>query len=92
MSYYVDSAVGSPTTFSTPRPAMLRQGPINLFEDPRTTYGFQASYHHQQRPLYPVWDETATQEVPTGLEHCGSGHFSQIQGSSHWEHLPSVSS
>lgn len=49
-----------------------RQGPINLFEDPRTTCGYQASYH-QQRPLYPVWDETATQEVPTGLEHCGSG-------------------
>lgn len=49
-----------------------RQGPMNAFEDPRMTCGFQSSYH-QQRPLYLLWDEAATQEVPTGLEHCGSG-------------------
>jgi hypothetical protein len=36
------------------------------------TCGFQSNYH-QQRPCYSFWDEMATQEVPTGLEHCGSG-------------------
>lgn len=49
-----------------------RQGPFNTYEDPRMTCGFQANYH-QQRPCYPFCDEMATQEVPTGLEHCSSG-------------------
>ncbi|XP_055457225.1 transforming protein p68/c-ets-1-like [Psammomys obesus] len=74
MSYYVDPTVDSPTTYPAPHPAVARQGPINTFEDPRMTCGFQSSYH-QQRTLYPLWDEMATQEVPTGLEHCGSGQF-----------------
>ncbi|KAL6070939.1 hypothetical protein STEG23_013282 [Scotinomys teguina] len=55
-----------------------KQGPINTFEDPRMTCGFQSSYH-QQRPLYLLWDEAATQEVPTGLEHCGSDNLTLVQ-------------
>ncbi|XP_042530799.1 transforming protein p68/c-ets-1-like [Dipodomys spectabilis] len=84
MSYTVDSAMGSPVPYSAPRPAMARQGPVNTFEDPRMTYTFQMNYHHQQRLYYPFWDEMATQEVPTGLEHCGSGMNEQrFQGFLH---------
>ncbi|XP_048652069.1 protein C-ets-1 isoform X1 [Marmota monax] len=72
MNYFVDSTMSSPVPYPASRPAVVRQGPINTFEDPRMTYGYQSSYH-QQRSCYPFWDEMATQEVPTGLEHCGSG-------------------
>ncbi|KAM4828184.1 transforming protein p68/c-ets-1-like isoform 1-T1 [Thomomys bottae] len=75
MSYAVDSALGSPVPYTAP--AMVRQGPVNTFEDPRMTCTFQSNYHHQQRLCYPFWDETATQEVPTGLEHCGSEFMRQ---------------
>ncbi|XP_011908747.1 protein C-ets-1 isoform X5 [Papio anubis] len=71
MSYFVDSAGSSPVPYSAARPAVVRQGPSNTYEDPRMTCGFQSNYH-QQRPCYPFWDEMATQEVPTGLEHCVS--------------------
>lgn len=53
-------------------PCHQRQGPINSYEDPRMACGFQSNYH-LQRAYYPFWDEMATQEVPTGLEHCSSG-------------------
>ncbi|XP_032140907.1 protein C-ets-1 isoform X4 [Sapajus apella] len=72
MSYFVDSAGSSPLPYSAARSAVVRQGPSNIYEDPRMTCGFQSNYH-QQRPCYPFWDEMATQEVPTGLEHCVSG-------------------
>ena len=49
-----------------------RQGPLNSYEDPRMACGFQSAYH-PPRACYPFWEETATQEVPTGLEHYGSG-------------------
>ncbi|XP_030774279.1 transforming protein p68/c-ets-1-like isoform X2 [Rhinopithecus roxellana] len=75
MSYFVDSAGSSPVPYSAARPAVVRQGPSNTYEDPRMTCGFQSNYH-QQRPCYPFWDEMATQEVPTGLEHC----VSELQG------------
>lgn len=51
---------------------LQRQGLINSYEDPRMACGFQSNYH-PQRTCYPFWEEMATQEVPTGLEHCGSG-------------------
>ncbi|XP_049713629.1 transforming protein p68/c-ets-1-like [Elephas maximus indicus] len=70
MSYFADSAVSSPAPYCAARPGVARQGPINTYEDPRMAYGFQSGYH-QQRACYPFWDEMATQEVPTGLEHCG---------------------
>ncbi|XP_057172603.1 protein C-ets-1 isoform X3 [Ursus arctos] len=72
MSYFVDPASSGPAPYSAARPAMARQGPINSYEDPRMACGFQSNYH-PQRAYYPFWDEMATQEVPTGLEHCGSG-------------------
>ncbi|KAM5223952.1 protein C-ets-1 isoform 1-T1 [Hipposideros larvatus] len=71
MSYFVNSAVSSPAPYSAARPAVVRQGPINSYEDPRMACGFQSNYH-LQRTCYPFWEEMATQEVPTGLEHCGS--------------------
>ncbi|KAI4553135.1 hypothetical protein MJT46_016429 [Ovis ammon polii x Ovis aries] len=71
MSYFVDSAVSGPATYSAARPAVLRQGPLNSYEDPRMACGFQSAYH-PPRACYPFWEETATQEVPTGLEHYGS--------------------
>ncbi|XP_013366566.1 PREDICTED: protein C-ets-1 isoform X5 [Chinchilla lanigera] len=71
MNYFVDSAMSSPGPYPASRPAVMRQGPINTFEDPRMPCGFQSNYH-QQRPCFPFWDEMATQEVPTGLEHYGS--------------------
>ncbi|NWY32978.1 ETS1B protein, partial [Pheucticus melanocephalus] len=40
-------------------------------EDPWVTCAFQASCC-QPRPCCPLWDEPATQEVPTGLEHYGT--------------------
>lgn len=55
-------------------PWLQRQGPINSYEDPRMACGFQSNYH-LQRTCYPFWEEMATQEVPTGLEHCGSGRL-----------------
>ncbi|KAF6081071.1 ETS proto-oncogene 1, transcription factor [Phyllostomus discolor] len=75
MSYFVDSAVSGPAPYSAVRPAVMRQGAINSYEDPQMACGFQSSYH-PQRACYPFWEETATQEVPTGLEHCGSGSVS----------------
>ncbi|KAM9658103.1 transforming protein p68/c-ets-1-like [Trichechus inunguis] len=72
MSYFVDSAVGGPAPYCAVRAGAARQEPVNTYEDPRMMYGFPSSYH-QQRTCYPFWDEMATQEVPTGLEHCGSG-------------------
>uniref|UniRef100_A0A8B9YLJ0 ETS proto-oncogene 1, transcription factor n=1 Tax=Bos mutus grunniens TaxID=30521 RepID=A0A8B9YLJ0_BOSMU len=71
MSYFVDSSVSGPATYSAARPAVLRQGPLNSYEDPRMACGFQSAYH-PPRACYPFWEETATQEVPTGLEHYGS--------------------
>ncbi|XP_021098426.1 protein C-ets-1 isoform X3 [Heterocephalus glaber] len=71
MNYFVDSAMSSPGPYPASRPAVARQGPISAFEDPRMPCDFQSNYH-QQRPCFPFWDEMATQEVPTGLEHCGS--------------------
>ncbi|KAF6277837.1 hypothetical protein mRhiFer1_004693 [Rhinolophus ferrumequinum] len=71
MSYFVNSVVSSPAPYSAARPTVVRQGPINSYEDPRMACGFQSNYH-LQRTCYPFWEEMATQEVPTGLEHCGS--------------------
>ncbi|KAI5142129.1 Telomere Length Regulation Protein Tel2 [Manis pentadactyla] len=71
MSYFVDSSVSGPGPYAMVRPAVVRQGPINSYEDPRIACGFQSSYY-PQRACYRFWDEMATQEVPTGLEHCGS--------------------
>uniref|UniRef100_A0A4X2LTC8 ETS proto-onco 1, transcription factor n=1 Tax=Vombatus ursinus TaxID=29139 RepID=A0A4X2LTC8_VOMUR len=71
MSYYVDSTASSPASYSVARPGGLRQGPVNAYEDPGMACGFQSSYF-QQRASYPFWEEMATQEVPTGLEHCGT--------------------
>ncbi|XP_047546763.1 protein C-ets-1 isoform X5 [Lutra lutra] len=72
MSYFVDSAASGPAPYSATRPAMARQAPINSYEDPRMACGFQSS-DHPQRAYYPFWNEMTIQEVPTGLEHCGSG-------------------
>ncbi|VCX42651.1 unnamed protein product, partial [Gulo gulo] len=72
MSYFVDSAASGPAPYSATRPAMARQAPINSYEDPRMACGFQPNYH-PQRAYYPFWNEMTIQEVPTGLEHCGSG-------------------
>ncbi|XP_078003235.1 protein C-ets-1 isoform X3 [Phascolarctos cinereus] len=71
MSYYVDSTASSPASYSVARPGGLRQGPANTYEDPRMACGFQSSCF-QQKACYPFWEEMATQEVPTGLEHCGT--------------------
>ncbi|XP_059040676.1 protein C-ets-1 isoform X3 [Mustela lutreola] len=71
MSYFVDSAASGPAPYSATRPAMARQAPINSYEDPRMACGFQSNYH-PQRAYYPFWNEMTIQEVPTGLEHCGS--------------------
>nr|KAF6465015.1 hypothetical protein HJG63_004656 [Rousettus aegyptiacus] len=71
MSYFSDSAVSGLASYSAARPAVERQGLINSYEDPRMACGFQSNYH-PQRTCYPFWEEMATQEVPTGLEHCGS--------------------
>ncbi|XP_044607688.1 protein C-ets-1 isoform X2 [Equus asinus] len=62
----------SPRTCSSPSlSGKVRQGPINSYEAPRMACDFQSNYY-PQRACYPFWDEMATQEVPTGLEHCGS--------------------
>ncbi|XP_027628502.1 protein C-ets-1 isoform X4 [Tupaia chinensis] len=70
MSYFVEPA-NSPVSYAAPWPALVRQGPASAYEDPRMPCALQASYR-QQRPCCPLWDEAATQEVPTGLEHCSS--------------------
>lgn len=36
------------------------------------TCGFQSACY-QPRACYPLWDESAIQEVPTGLEHYSTG-------------------
>ncbi|NXF07485.1 ETS1B protein, partial [Smithornis capensis] len=46
-------------------------GAAGACEDPWVTCGFQATCC-QPRMCCPLWDEAATQEVPTGLEHCGT--------------------
>ncbi|XP_046541236.1 protein C-ets-1 isoform X4 [Equus quagga] len=71
MSYFVDSTVSGPAPYPAAHPAVVRQGPINSYEAPRMACDFQSNYY-PQRACYPFWDEMATQEVPTGLEHCGS--------------------
>nr|KAF6282197.1 ETS proto-oncogene 1, transcription factor [Myotis myotis] len=71
MSYFMDSAVSGPAPYPTVRPVVARQGVINSYEDSQMACGFQSN-HHPQRTCYSFWEEMATQEVPTGLEHCGS--------------------
>nr|KAF6403329.1 ETS proto-oncogene 1, transcription factor [Molossus molossus] len=71
MSYFADSTASGPGPYSAARPAVARQGMISSYEDPPMACGFQSNYH-LQRACYPFWEEMATQEVPTGLEHCGS--------------------
>ncbi|XP_056650567.1 protein C-ets-1 isoform X3 [Monodelphis domestica] len=71
MSYYVDATASNPASYSVPRPGVLRQAPVNTYEDPRMACGFQSNCF-QQRACYPFWEEMATQEVPTGLEHCAT--------------------
>ncbi|KFP52133.1 Transforming protein p68/c-ets-1, partial [Phoenicopterus ruber ruber] len=45
-----------------------KQGAAGPCEDPWVTCGFQSACC-QPRTCCPLWDEPATQEVPTGLEH-----------------------
>ncbi|XP_008635183.1 PREDICTED: protein C-ets-1 [Corvus brachyrhynchos] len=71
MSYYMDTAIGNAAPYPLARPGMMKQGVPGPCEDPWVTCGFQASCC-QPRPCCPLWDEPATQEVPTGLEHYGT--------------------
>ncbi|EMP29601.1 hypothetical protein UY3_13259 [Chelonia mydas] len=72
MSYYMDTTIGSPAPYPLARPGVT--GAANPYEDPWMSCGFQSTCY-QQRICYPVWDESAIQEVPTGLERYNSdGH------------------
>ncbi|NXX94721.1 ETS1B protein, partial [Centropus bengalensis] len=71
MSYYMDTTIGSAAPYPLARPGVMKQGPGGPCEDPWVTCGFQSSCC-QPRMCCPGWDEPATQEVPTGLEHYGT--------------------
>uniref|UniRef100_A0A8B9CUY1 ETS proto-onco 1, transcription factor n=1 Tax=Anser brachyrhynchus TaxID=132585 RepID=A0A8B9CUY1_9AVES len=68
MSYYMDTAIGSAGPYPLARPGVMKQGAVGSCEDPWMTCGFQSACY-QPRACYPLWDESAIQEVPTGLEH-----------------------
>lgn len=57
MSYYVDSSVGSPTTFSTPRPAMLVSDELfpASFPDLPSLYTFLPTPGDSQKPGIQLW-------------------------------------
>ncbi|XP_009467867.1 PREDICTED: protein C-ets-1 [Nipponia nippon] len=67
MSYYMDTTIGNTAPYPLARPGAM-QGATGPCEDPWVTCGFQAACC-QPRTCCPLWDEPATQEVPTGLEH-----------------------
>ncbi|NWI56395.1 ETS1B protein, partial [Calyptomena viridis] len=71
MSYYMDTTIGNTAPYPLARPGVMKQGAAGPCEDPWVTCGFQATCC-QPRTCCPLWDEPATQEVPTGLEHCGT--------------------
>ncbi|XP_064327084.1 protein C-ets-1 isoform X1 [Phalacrocorax carbo] len=68
MSYYMDTTIGNTAPYPLARPGMMKQGAAGPCEDPWVTCGFQSACC-QPRMCCPLWDEPATQEVPTGLEH-----------------------
>ncbi|XP_077161025.1 protein C-ets-1 isoform X2 [Paroedura picta] len=68
MSYYMDTVVENPAPYPLSRPVVMRQADAITYEDPWMTCGFQSTCY-QQRAFYPLWDETAIQEVPTGLDY-----------------------
>ncbi|NXV78847.1 ETS1B protein, partial [Atlantisia rogersi] len=68
MSYYMDTTIGSAAPYPLARPGVMKQGATGPCEDPWVTCGFQSACC-QPRTCCPLWDEPATQEVPTGLEH-----------------------
>ncbi|XP_061224425.1 protein C-ets-1 isoform X1 [Neopsephotus bourkii] len=68
MSYYMDTTIGNPAPYPLPRPGVMKQGASGPCDDPWVTCGFQSTCC-QPRMCCPLWDEPATQEVPTGLEH-----------------------
>ncbi|XP_058050971.1 protein C-ets-1 isoform X3 [Ahaetulla prasina] len=68
MSYYMDTTIGNQSHYPLPRPVMMRPGDAGSYEDPWMSCGFQSNCY-QQRAIYSLWDETAIQEVPTGLDY-----------------------
>ncbi|KFO81863.1 Transforming protein p68/c-ets-1 [Cuculus canorus] len=70
MSYYMDTTIGNAVPYPLARPGLM-QGPAGPCEEPWVTCSFQSACY-QPRTCCPLWDEPATQEVPTGLEHYGT--------------------
>lgn len=65
MSYYVDSAVGSPTTFSTPRPAVLVSDGLfpASFPDLPSLYTFLLTPGDSQKPGIQLWTSWRSSSV-----------------------------
>ncbi|XP_029428323.1 protein C-ets-1 isoform X3 [Rhinatrema bivittatum] len=68
MSYYVDTASGNSALYPLAHPGVVRHDLVSAYEDPCMNCGFQSTCY-QQKVYYSAWDESAIQEVPTGLEH-----------------------
>ncbi|NXC20739.1 ETS1B protein, partial [Corythaeola cristata] len=71
MSYYMDTTIGNTAPYPLARPGVMKQSAAGPCEDPWATCGFQPTCC-PPRTCCPLWDEPATQEVPTGLEHCSA--------------------
>ncbi|NXY19716.1 ETS1B protein, partial [Atrichornis clamosus] len=70
MSYYMDTTLGNAAPYPLAWPGVMKHGAVPC-EDPWGTCGLPAPCC-LPRPCCPLWDEPATQEVPTGLEHYGT--------------------
>ncbi|XP_070622029.1 protein C-ets-1 isoform X1 [Erythrolamprus reginae] len=68
MTYYMDATIGNQSHYPMPRPLLMRPGDVASYQDPWMSCGFQSNCY-QQRAVYSLWDETAIQEVPTGLDY-----------------------
>ncbi|XP_021231497.1 protein C-ets-1 isoform X2 [Numida meleagris] len=70
MSYYMDTTIGSTGPYPLARPGVM-QGAGSCCEDPWMPCRLQSACC-PPRACCPPWDESAIQEVPTGLEHYGT--------------------
>ncbi|OXB58210.1 hypothetical protein ASZ78_009851 [Callipepla squamata] len=68
MSYYMDTTIGSTGPYPLARPGVMKQGASSCCEEPWMPCRLQSTCC-PPRACCPPWDESAIQEVPTGLEH-----------------------